>query len=176
MNKQFAIITALAALLLSGCADDITGTDKLIRIISRGTQPNRSRPFFRTRIFQPRSKQYEVQYSGKILFRRDKEYCAAGTADKRAALGLRSRRPWDSTVTLTFKGGTEVIGLPYGYRPVYNGKFICYDISLEDFMSELQKSASSFYTDSGRCEEYRTVLLARLQHTRYAMPGSGRSA
>ena len=68
-----------------GMRYDITGTDKLIRIISRGHSPIGRARFFGQGFFS-HGRRIRVQHSGKILVRRDKEYCAAGTADKRAAL------------------------------------------------------------------------------------------
>ncbi len=53
---------------------------------------------------------------------------------------------------IVFKAGEEVMGLPYG-QPVYNGKFLMFDATLEDFASAVSKPASPLYTDSAKYEE-----------------------
>ena len=150
MKKQFAIITALAALLLSGCAmisqEPISSSES-----SAADTAQSVAPVFSDKDFSATVEEYEYNIPAR--------YYSEGIKNIVRRARQISELHWTPISTVvgfngdtTFKGGTEVIGLPYG-QPVYNGKFICYDISLEDFMSELQKSASSFYTDSGRYEE-----------------------
>ena len=150
MKKQIAVITVLAALLLSGCAaipqdsassSELSGADSTQSVAS----------VFSGKDFAAAVEEYEYNIPAR--------YYSEGIRNIVRRARQISELHWTpiSTVVgfngdITFNGGTEVVGLPYG-QPVYNGKFICYDISLEAFMSEVQRSASSLYTDSARYEE-----------------------
>ncbi len=54
-----------------------------------------------------------------------------------------------------FKKGIEVFGIPYS-QPVFNGKFLIYQTTLDEFLSESKKENSPFYTEKGTYEEPST--------------------
>ncbi len=47
-----------------------------------------------------------------------------------------------------FLKGTSVTGLPYG-QPVYNGRFVLYDVSLAEFLEASEDETGPFYMESG---------------------------
>ncbi len=55
----------------------------------------------------------------------------------------------------TFDKGVEVTGIPYS-QPVDNGKFLIYQISLEDYIKESKVKDGNFYTEKGLYEEPST--------------------
>lgn len=51
-----------------------------------------------------------------------------------------------------FRGGEKVLGVPYG-QPVYHGGFVCYDISVSDFLQETKRTDGPLYTETGWYEK-----------------------
>ena len=51
-----------------------------------------------------------------------------------------------------FKKGVEIRGIPYG-QPVYSGKFIGFDATVEEFYNQSKKADSLFYTGKSEYEE-----------------------
>lgn len=47
-----------------------------------------------------------------------------------------------------FRAGEKVLGVPYG-QPVYRGGFVCYDISVSDFLQETKRVGGPLYTETG---------------------------
>jgi hypothetical protein len=54
-----------------------------------------------------------------------------------------------------FDKGVEVTGIPYS-QPVLNGKFVIYQMTLEEFISESKVKGGAFYTEKGLYEEPST--------------------
>ena len=67
-----------------------------------------------------------------------------------------------------FRAGEKVLGVPYG-QPVYRGGFVCYDISVSDFLQETKRAGGQLYTETGWyqnvCPYYSTDCSTFVSYT-----------